>query len=100
MDILSSINIIDSLRNGAIGAIGAIPATFAAHPLDAIKINSQVTGERVRTIFPRVVSNGLYNGLFAGMQQKVLTRGPMFLFSTVGTNICQHGFGMEATIGI
>jgi hypothetical protein len=87
----------DAVRNGLIGAVGAIPATFAAHPFDALKIRMQVTGQTVRTALPITWSNGVYSGISAAVQQKFLTRGPMFLFSYIGTTACYNTFDISLT---
>lgn len=95
----NKIDYIQCLKSGLIGSIGAIPGTIASHPFDAIKIRVQATGSKVIDVIPFIKLNGFYSGLFAGIQQKVLTRGPMFLFSSVGTNIC-HVYGqLDLTTG-
>lgn len=89
------------LHRGAIGALGAVPGTVAAHPFDVLKMRMQVSGEplsatvkAVRTL-PGGLASGLYRGVGAGVGQKVLTRGPMFLASELATQLCmQHG-GLE-----
>ncbi len=84
---------------GAIGSLGAIPGTLAAHPFDALKIRVQASGDHVSKAIPFLLSNGIYSGLGAGIQQKIITRGPMFLFSTISTNICHVYGGFDLTIG-
>jgi hypothetical protein len=99
MEAFQEIDVRQCLKDGAIGSLGAIPGTIASHPFDAIKIRVQATGDRVIKAVPFVLSNGIYSGLFAGIQQKILTRGPMFLFSALSTNIC-HVYGhMDLTTG-
>lgn len=93
------IDYIQCIKSGLIGSIGAIPGTIASHPFDALKIRVQATGNKVIKVIPFVLSNGIYSGLSAGIQQKILTRGPMFLFSSIGTNIC-HVYGqLDLTTG-
>jgi hypothetical protein len=99
MSVTGEIDVMQCLKDGVIGSIGAIPGTIASHPFDAIKIRVQATGDKVIKAAPFVVSNGIYSGLFAGIQQKIMTRGPMFLFSAFSTNIC-HIYGhMDLTTG-
>jgi hypothetical protein len=94
------VDFLQCLKDGAIGAIGAIPGTIASHPFDALKIRIQATGHRLSKSLPFLISNGIYNGLSAGIQQKVITRGPMFLFSAVSTNICYVYGNMDLTTGL
>ena len=78
-----SVDVAECLRRGAVGAVGAIPGTLAAHPMDVVKMNLQVTGS-----IDAIRSGGigrLYSGVGAGVQQKVATRGPMFLASEFAT---------------
>ena len=80
----------ECLRRGAVGALGAVPGTIAAHPCDLVKLNQQVTGASIGAavggIRSRATGTGIgafYHGVGAGAMQKVLTRGPMFLVSEV-----------------
>ena len=99
MDARKEIDVAECLRRGAIGALGAIPGTLAAHPIDLVKIRIQTGAGSVRAAvrglgtrtsdWPRY-----YRGLGPGVLQKAATRGPMFLASEVGTQCCETGFGM------
>jgi hypothetical protein len=78
----------ECVRRGAIGAAGAIPGTVAAHPFDVVKMRMQVTGAPLASTARQLLAGGapaLYGGLGAGVAQKVLTRGPMFLASEAST---------------
>ena len=88
-------------KKGLIGAFGAIPGTAAAHPFDVIKIRMQTSGDRLSTAIGHVSASGggapgsFYRGLTSALQQRVLTCGPMFLFSELFTQAAmQHG-GLE-----
>jgi len=82
------------LQQGLIGALGAIPGTIAAHPLDLTKIRMQVDSSvKIREAFQHT-AKAPFRGLSAGIQQKVLTRGPMFFCSEVGTQLCQRWMGL------
>ncbi len=96
---MAEIDYIQCFRAGAIGSLGAIPSTLASHPFDALKIRVQASGDRVMKAMPFVLTNGIYRGLGAGIQQKIITRGPMFLFSTMSTNICHVYGGFDLTTG-
>ena len=73
------------LQQGAIGALGSLPGTVCAHPLDVLKIRSQTTGERPLLAARRIHGNcgwrGFYRGLLPALEQRLLSRGPMFLVS-------------------
>ena len=79
----------ECLRRGAIGAVGAVPGTLAAHPFDVLKIRTQTATMRTFQPNPRT----LYAGVGAGVLQKVATRGPMFLASETCTRAVQRGTG-------
>lgn len=84
------------LRRGAIGAVGAVPGTLAAHPCDVIKMRQQVSGLPVGATLARIGSlRHLYGGVGAGVAQKIATRGPMFLASELFTQQVQNTFAME-----
>ena len=109
----------ECLTKGAIGAAGAIPGTIFAHPADVVKIRMQTTvsvasgkprisdsflsltrgnnikwyGER-RT--PRVLVRDafrsmqpLFRGILPAIQQKVTTRGSMFLAAELAVESVQ-----------
>ena len=42
------IDVAECLRRGAIGALGAIPGTLAAHPIDLVKIRIQTGAGSIR----------------------------------------------------
>lgn len=66
---------------------------MAAHPFDLLKINQQVTGAPIMRALRSVGDSGpasLYRGVGAGVSQKVLTRGPMFLASEACTQGVQR----------
>jgi hypothetical protein len=94
------VDILQFLKDGAIGSLGAIPGTVASHPFDALKIRIQASGQKLSKSLSFLVSNGIYNGLSAGIQQKIITRGPMFLFSAVSTNVCYVYGNMDLTTGM
>jgi hypothetical protein len=90
------------LKQGAIGALGAIPGTMLAHPFDVLKIRMQTGGASAlglayTSATASVGVRGLYQGLLGGLQQKVLTRGPMFLASEAGTQLCEVQLGLSRT---
>jgi len=82
------------LQQGLIGALGAIPGTIAAHPLDLTKIRLQIHPDSHLQQAIHQTIQAPFRGLSAGIQQKVLTRGPMFLCSEIGTQLCQTRLGM------
>ena len=93
--IIMAIDPDECLRRGAIGALGSIPGTIAAHPFDLIKMRQQVGGAGVASAVCRIRAGGtrllapFYRGVTAGVGQKVLTRGPMFLVSELCTQVVQ-----------
>eukprot|EP01043_Picozoa_sp_COSAG02_P019327 COSAG02_NODE_926_length_15856_cov_13.975566_5_plen_280_part_00 len=94
----------ECLRRGAIGAVGAVPGTMLAHPFDVLKIRMQtdpVSNRSLpaasRSVYAAHGMRGFYRGLAAGVQQKVLTRGPMFLASEACTQVCELTMGMNRT---
>ena len=99
MDARKEIDVAECLRRGAIGALGAIPGTLAAHPIDLVKIRIQ-TGAGSRALPSAALARQTsdwpryYRGLGPGVLQKAATRGPMFLASEVGTQCCETGFGL------
>ena len=95
----------ECFQRGAIGAIGAVPGTTLAHPFDVLKIRMQTSPASASSL-PAAIRGvvhgphgyaGLYRGLGAGVQQKVLTRGPMFLASEACTQLCQVQLGLDRT---
>ena len=86
------------LEKGAIGAVGAIPGTLAAHPLDVLKMRMQVTGARLAPTTRAVAASGgvgaFYRGVGPGVAQKIVTRGPMFLLAEACTQLTQRASGL------
>lgn len=75
--------------------MGAIPGTLAAHPLDLTKIRLQLgAAVSVRHALSETLRHGPWAGVGPGMQQKVLTRGPMFLASELATQTVES-IGVE-----
>ena len=92
------IDIAECLRRGAVGAVGAVPGTLAAHPCDVVKMRQQVTGNSLPSTLASMGGGGVrafYGGVGAGVAQKITTRGPMFLASEFCTQQVQHGLGIE-----
>ena len=90
---MASIDLDECARRGAIGAFGAIPGTLAAHPCDIVKMRQQVSGASTLTALKDTSATGVrgfYRGVGAGVTQKALTRGPMFLVSEVCTQAIQR----------
>merc|ERR1711907_450566 len=86
------------LRQGAIGALGAIPGTICAHPCDVIKIKMQITGAgSYKAAFSSITGSGVgfrgfYRGLVPAIEQRMVARGPMFLMSELFTqNVERYG---------
>jgi len=98
----------ECFQKGCIGAFGAIPGTVAAHPLDLTKIRLQLSTMTTTTTttatsatstphssfhFFRAAAQQTWQnptaGLGSAVQQKVLTRGPMFLASAACTQLIQ-----------
>ena len=101
---MASLNVRECLSRGAIGAVGAVPGTCLAHPFDVLKIRMQTApaaaptvAAAVRGVLAAHGSTGFYRGVTAGVQQKVLTRGPMFLAAEACTQSCELAFGMART---
>ena len=84
------------VQQGLIGALGSIPGTVCAHPLDLTKIRLQVGMAPIRSLGDAVrhTAQAPFRGLSAGVQQKVCTRGPMFLCSEMATQSCQKYTGL------
>lgn len=89
------------LLKGLIGGIGAIPGTCGSHPFDVMKIRCQVKGEKlvpaIKTIHgsssPASIRN-FYRGFFPAIEQRLITRGPMFLFSELYTQVVEQNTGL------
>lgn len=108
------------LEAGAVGGIGAVPGTLAAHGFDLIKIRQQLTGLSL----PHAIAS-VYNGsssssfrqlagtstrsatspsisfFFAGaipaVNQKIATRAPMFLASSLSVQFFESSLGFAPT---
>jgi hypothetical protein len=95
------------IEAGAIGGIGAIPGTLAAHCFDVVKVRQQLTSETFLHAVGRVYNGGTVRGnqspwhFFAGaipaVKQKVVTRTPMFLVSTASVQFFETNFGCSPT---
>lgn len=89
------------LQKGLIGGIGAIPGTMGSHPFDVVKIRMQVKGDKLtpalRTIHgsssPASIGN-FYRGFVPAIEQRLVTRGPMFLFSELYTQVVFNNTGL------
>ncbi|CAK9118485.1 unnamed protein product [Durusdinium trenchii] len=84
------------IQQGAIGALGSLPGTVCAHPLDVVKIRSLDARSHMATcslldaargIFRDRGVRGFYRGLLPALEQRFLSRGPMFLVSEVSTQV-------------
>ena len=86
-----------SVQRGITASIGACVATLAAHPFDILKIQQQVKGgsllEATRSVC-RSSPSALYAGVGAGVQQRVMSAGPMFFF----TELFAQGLARNANL--
>lgn len=95
------------LEAGAIGGIGAIPGTFAAHGFDIVKIRQQLTGEGILRAIATVYNGGptrtggtispsisyFFSGAVPAVNQKIATRTPMFLVSSLSVQYFENSLG-------
>jgi len=92
------------LRRGAVGAVGSLPGTLLSHPFDVVKIRAQVSGDRVHAAVRHVKNSGgtsaFYRGLVPAVEQRLVTRGPMFLVSELYTQMVMHYGGLDRTKAI
>eukprot|EP00413_Alexandrium_margalefii_P026496 CAMPEP_0204557620 /NCGR_PEP_ID=MMETSP0661-20131031/30452_1 /ASSEMBLY_ACC=CAM_ASM_000606 /TAXON_ID=109239 /ORGANISM="Alexandrium margalefi, Strain AMGDE01CS-322" /LENGTH=286 /DNA_ID=CAMNT_0051564755 /DNA_START=52 /DNA_END=912 /DNA_ORIENTATION=- len=102
------------LHKGLVGAIGAIPGTACAHPFDVVKMRMQTTttatpwsgGIRTAVSAVGAGSDGrlraslFFNGLSPAIQQKVVTRGPMFLISELSSQLVEVSTGASRTTAL
>ena len=113
---------VKSIREGAIGGIGAIPGTFCAHFCDVIKMRQQLTGERwtsaIRGIYNNQGAGGgrgctkktnrqqqhtsrsitnFFAGAMPAIQQKIATRSTMFLSSSISIQFFQQYLNFSPT---
>jgi hypothetical protein len=97
-----TLHVKECLEKGAVGAIGAVPGTCVAHPLDLIKIRLQTDSSSISfsTAAHATFKRGLFAGLLPGISQKVLTRGPMFFASELFTQAFEQygGMGRERAV--
>lgn len=89
------------LRRGAVGALGSLPGTLISHPFDVWKIRMQVAGEPLRVAYRHIYASngvrGFYRGLLPAVEQRLVTRGPMFLVSELYTQILLNKTSMSRT---
>jgi hypothetical protein len=92
----------DCAVNGAIGAVGAIPGTALAHPFDVVKIRQQISGNKFQAACVSIAREGkgpipyrnFVRGVSPAIQQKILTRAPMFFASSLSTKWCEAKLGL------
>eukprot|EP00397_Hematodinium_sp_SG-2012_P025121 GEMP01026218.1.p1 GENE.GEMP01026218.1~~GEMP01026218.1.p1 ORF type:complete len:269 (+),score=44.45 GEMP01026218.1:163-969(+) len=89
------------LRRGAIGGIGSLPGTLCSHPFDVLKIRMQVSGDSLRNAIAHICRpsgiRGFYRGVVPALEQRLVTRGPMFLVSELYTQILLNHTSMART---
>jgi hypothetical protein len=96
------------IEAGAVGGIGAIPGTLAAHCFDVVKVRQQLTSETFLHAVGSVYKGGTVLGgnpsqwhFFAGaapaVKQKVVTRTPMFLVSTLSVQFFESNYCFSPT---
>ena len=100
------IDLQECLHKGLVGAVGAIPGTICAHPFDVVKIRMQTSKPSdpfrggIRAAVHAVASSQgrqrteskalqFFRGLPSALQQKVITRAPMFLLAELCTQSVQ-----------
>jgi len=109
----TAVNFQECLYKGAVGAVGAVPGTVSAHPFDVVKMRMQTTPTPtpwvggIRAAVSSIGRSGgsssslrlapFFNGLVPAVQQKVVTRAPMFLLSELSTQIVQGTTGLSRT---
>jgi hypothetical protein len=98
------INYSECLLKGLIGGIGAMPGTCGSHPFDVVKIRMQTQGDKLgdaaRVIFNHNNNPGLknfYRGFRPAIEQRLITRGPMFLVSELYTQAVEQNTGWSRT---
>eukprot|EP00929_Paragymnodinium_shiwhaense_P007943 TRINITY_DN111868_c0_g1_i1.p1 TRINITY_DN111868_c0_g1~~TRINITY_DN111868_c0_g1_i1.p1 ORF type:complete len:322 (+),score=47.78 TRINITY_DN111868_c0_g1_i1:73-966(+) len=92
------------LQKGLIGGIGAMPGTCGSHPFDVIKIRMQVNAEPLQTAInnvryakPNPGFGNFYRGFFPAIEQRMVTRLPMFLVSELFTQIVYNNTDFSLT---
>jgi len=92
------------LRRGAVGACGSLPGTVLSHPFDVIKIRCQVSGDKfshgIKHVHSQGGVGGFYRGFLPAIEQRIITRGPMFLVSELYTQIVMKYGGLDRTKAI
>jgi len=74
-----------AIREGSVGAVGAIPGTVASFPLDFIKVHQQShpTPLSLRKAVDFLSLKSIIRGCGPAVSQKIATRAPMFLCSSL-----------------
>ena len=74
-----------AVKQGSIGALGAIPGTIVSFPLDVIKVHQQSHHRPLSAVgaVSLLSKDSLLRGCGPAVSQKVATRVPMFLFSSL-----------------
>ena len=100
------IDLQECLHKGLVGAVGAIPGTVCAHPFDVVKIRMQTSAAKnpfwggIRSAIRAVGQGGtfcrFFKGLSPAVQQKVITRAPMFLLAELCTQTVES-LGLSRT---
>ncbi|GMH95875.1 hypothetical protein TrST_g3396 [Triparma strigata] len=79
-----SISYNNALIQGFVGAAGAVPGTVLSFPFDSIKIRQQTTpGLSLFSASNTQAAWGFHKGMGHAVNQKVMTRFPMFLVSAI-----------------
>mmetsp|Transcript_41229 Transcript_41229/g.114597 ORF Transcript_41229/g.114597 Transcript_41229/m.114597 type:complete len:305 (-) Transcript_41229:71-985(-) len=114
--VFGKVDVEECLYKGLIGAVGAVPGTVFAHPFDVVKMRMQTHPLSTPTpwtggIRAAVAAIGrddggqgrgwrpsaFFGGLVPAVQQKVVTRGPMFLTSEMCSQIVEASTGTSVT---
>jgi len=89
------------LLKGLIGGVGAIPGTMGSHPFDVVKIRMQVKGDKLTPALKTIHNSSnpasmrnFYRGFCPAIEQRLVTRGPMFLFSELYTQVVFNNTGL------
>ena len=91
------------LRMGLTGALGALPGTCAAHPMDVLKISLQTapassSGPSYSTAARSIhAASGWYRGLRPALEQRATARFPMFFLSELYTQLVERHTGLSGT---
>lgn len=92
----------ECLKRGLIGGIGAIPGTCGSHPFDVLKIRMQVQGDKLLPAIRHTYAStgspaAFYRGFFPAIEQRLITRAPMFLFSELYSQAVEQNTGWSKT---